>query len=123
MGTETGTYPVKFLSVNNCDSVVNLTLTVNETIGIPYQIAGADELIIEPNPINSGGKVQLRYDFIPEDFNNMKVEVFNSLGMCIYVTYPEKDPVLLTELYDNGIYMVRIITGRNKVLFGKIIVQ
>lgn len=123
IGTKSGNYTVTFKSVQGCDSVVNLKLTVGSGVGVPYLDVFANELIIEPNPINAGGQVQLKYNFVPEDFQNMKVEVFNGLGVCVHINYLEKEPVVLSNLHESGVYMIRITTGRNKVLYGKLIVQ
>lgn len=123
VGTVSGTYPVMFVSVNGCDSIVNLTLTIEKVAGLYNTDIFKSELTVSPNPVKTGNKVDIRYEFTPQDFDGMKVEVFNSLGICVYIEHPDTDPVVLPGLNESGIYIIRVTTGSKKVLFGKLLVQ
>ena len=55
--TETGDYVSQFLTSNNCDSIINLALTVSETITInmEQEICEGDSFVFGPNTLSTTG--------------------------------------------------------------------
>jgi hypothetical protein len=121
VGTVTGIYEVACTTVAGCDSIIMLDLTVNGSSGL---ISPAGELFsLSPNPSKRGDFVNVNYDFNPLEQKGLKVEVFNNIGVCVAVLNPTAYPIGIETPGVSGIYLVRITTGTNKLIFGKFMVQ
>jgi hypothetical protein len=105
--------------VNGCDSIhtLNLSIATNLTH------TAVSTLNLTPNPVLRGGEVKLTADFSAAERNGMLIEIFNSVGVRVSTLNPKVEPIILRGFDRSGVYLVRITTGTNNVLYGKLIVQ
>lgn len=120
--TKSGFYKIECTTAAGCDSIINLTLTVNNA-PISLNSSEWNEFTLIPNPANRGEGVKVNYEFTPEELAGMKVEIFNASSVCLMVQYPTNNPVTLTGLNESGVYFVQITTGTNIKLYGKVIIK
>lgn len=122
VGTVSGNYIINSKTDFGCDSIVNLTLTIT-TSGLSNNVYG-EYFNIAPNPVKLGSPTYVNYNFNDLDKDGLYIEVFNSVGTLVYSYHPDTYPVNIGEFVGStGLYVVRIITGTNKVLLAKLIVQ
>ncbi len=119
--TVSGTHRLEYTTTFGCDSIINLTLIVEDGSGL-LNLYG-EYFDITPNPVKTGGPAYINYDFSETEKEGLYVEIFNGLGTFISRIRPEQYPINIGNNFKaTGIYIVRIITGDKKVLYGKIIV-
>ncbi len=120
VGTTSGEYRIVTTTEYGCEKIINLTLIVGTTgLANPY----GEYFNITPNPVNRGTSAYINYDFDKADQTGLRVEIFNSAGMLYYQYQPDEYPVNVGKyIKEAGMYMIRITTGNNKVLIGKLIV-
>ena len=119
--TVSDTYRLEFNTTFGCDSIINLTLVIEDENALfnPH----GEYFSIIPNPVKLGEPISINYDFTAEEKDGLRVEIFNSAGVLVNRYDPELYPISLTDKVNApGVYMIRVITGNNKVLYGRIIV-
>ena len=121
--TEAGVYTDSLVNQYGCDSVVVLTLTVEETPIVGIEDAELVELVLTPNPVQVGEELLINATFSAEELDGMVVEVFNSVGQCVYTSQPVVAPIAITGLPQAGVYMVNITTASGNRYQGKVIVK
>ena len=121
--TETGIYKDTLVNQYGCDSVVVLTLTVEDTPIVGLENAELVELVLTPNPVQIGEELLINATFSAEELEGMVVEVFNSVGQCVYTSQPVVAPITITGLPQAGVYMVNITTASGNRYQGKVIVK
>ena len=121
--TESGVYTDSLVNQYGCDSVIVLTLTVEETPIVGLENAELVELVLTPNPVQVGEELLINATFSAEELDGMVVEVFNSVGQCVYTSQPVVAPIAITGLPQAGVYMVNITTASGNRYQGKVIVK
>ena len=121
--TESGVYSDSLVNQYGCDSVIVLTLTVEETPIVGLENAELVELVLTPNPVQVGEELLINATFSAEELDGMVVEVFNSVGQCVYTSQPVVAPIAITGLPQAGVYMVNITTASGGRYQGKVIVK
>ncbi len=119
--TSVGTYKDEFLvEHDSCSSVVLLTLEVGEAVNIDN--VKLSDLVLYPNPVQVGEMINIEGNFTIEELHGMYVEVYTTLGSCIYSSdYSTINTQLSIE--NRGLYIVRLIAGNGNIYQGKIIVK
>jgi len=110
-----------YQSVAGCDSIVTVTLTVEDEVGIDE--IGIEQFGIAPNPIKVGGEVEIDAEFTIQERNGLKVEVITVTGGIVKTFYPDTYPIKVSGFDVSGTYIVRVTTGTNIVRYGKVIVR
>ncbi|MBO8440459.1 MAG: T9SS type A sorting domain-containing protein, partial [bacterium] len=110
-------------TVEGCDSVVNLTLTVGEPVEDGIDGVRVHSLILSPNPIEPGGRVEVMLDLGFNDMKEIRVQVFSSTGAVLQDYTPGYGKLFISGLYTSGVYMVRITDAKGNVYQGKIVVR
>ncbi|MDR1592334.1 MAG: fibronectin type III domain-containing protein [Prevotellaceae bacterium] len=102
-----------------CDSTHTLTVS----IGVDIPFTGTLAFNLLPNPIARGDEVWIEADFSAAERNGLTVEIFSSVGELIRIFEPNVYPVSLTGFDQNGVYLIRITTGKHEMYYGRLIVQ
>jgi hypothetical protein len=119
--TQIGTYNDEFVVTrDNCSSVVKLTLVVEQAVSVD-NVHVAD-LTLYPNPVIAGEAINILADLPADELNDIRIEVYNMLGACIYSVQQSSLETQLS-IDDRGLYVVRLITTNGNVHTGKIIVK
>ena len=82
-----------------------------------------DFLDIYPNPIRKDGEVIINANFTDAELKDLVVEVFNSAGERVKLLHPDTMPIRINDFESSGIYMIRVITNTNRIIYGKVIVK
>ncbi len=114
-------HEIKRKTEAGCDSIITLTLDVDNDVSLKDIVS--DGFDIYPNPIMRYGEVTIDANLTQEECEGMILEVFKSTGERVKVLYPEELPVYVDGFDASGIYIVRITTTRNKVIYGKVVVK
>ena len=101
--------------------VIIHTLIVEK--GTAVDVVRNFDLIVVPNPVVANHTLYINADFTVEEREGLMVEVFNSVGQCIYVDTPNIYPIEINGLNITGVYVVRVVTGDGKSYQGKVIVE
>ena len=109
------------MSDNGCHSTHTLTLFVKEPVGL-VQVSNS-EFTLYPNPVKRYGEVMLDGNFTEIEIKGMVVEVYNSLGQSVKTIRPVSMPVRIEGFDAAGVYIVRVTTSDNRVVYGKVIVK
>lgn len=117
--TKGGTYECHERTVDGCDSIIRLTLTVES--GVEY--ATALPLVVAPNPVRGGESTYVDRDWTAEEQDGMRVEILNSVGQVMSTEVPTSFPIEIQTVKVSGIYYVRVITGTGDVYIGKLVVK
>ena len=91
--------------------------------GTEFEDAELVELVLTPNPVQVGEELLINATFSAEELDGMVVEVFNSVGQCVYTSQPVVAPIAITGLPQAGVYMVNITTASGNRYQGKVIVK
>ena len=119
--TQIGTYNDEFVVTrDNCSSVVKLTLVVEQAVSID-NVHVAD-LTLYPNPVIAGEAINILADLPADELNDIRIEVYNMLGACIYSVQQSSLETQLS-IDDRGLYIVRLVTTKGNIHTGKIIVK
>ena len=102
--------------------VWNITLTKNN-IGVSMPINEYGALKIQPNLIERGGKVYISSEFTSADRNNLRIEVYNSIGQCVAIHTPVSEAIYVEDFHVSGMYLVKVTTGTGKLYVGHVIVK
>ena len=103
------------------ECVIIHTLTIEEVSAI--EGVNDLDLIMYPSPISANSTLYINADFTVEERSDLRIEIFNSLGQCVYVDTPFIYPIEIDCLSSSGVYIVRVITGDDKCYRGKIVVE
>ena len=109
-----------FVEHDNCSSVVVLTLEVEEAVSV--ENVALTSLTLYPNPVVAGETIYIDGDIPTNELNDLRIEVYNMLGACIYSVQQSSLETQLS-IDDRGIYIVRLITTKGNIYTGKIIVK
>jgi hypothetical protein len=119
--TQIGTYNDEFVVTrDNCSSVVKLTLVVEQAVSVD-NVHVAD-LTLYPNPVIAGEAINILADLPADELNDIRIEVYNMLGACIYSVQQSSLETQLS-IDDRGLYIVRLVTTKGNIHTGKIIVK
>ncbi len=105
-----------------CDSIVAYAVTIYGTC-TSQNIAMAKNITFTPNPINIGERLTITGSLTSEELNGLKVEVINSAGQIIETAISDKYPIVVGGFYSNGVYIIRLTTGKGDVIYGKVMVK
>ncbi len=122
VGTQSGKFEIECTTAESCDSIIHLNLTVLPGTGID-EVSTGGSLVLTPNPVDRGKIVTAEYDFTVAEQRDLRVEIYNNLGMLISVSNPVGMPIALKAPEVSGVYTVRIITGTKDTYIGKFIVK
>lgn len=122
VGTQSGKFEIECTTAESCDSIIHLNLTVLPGTGID-EVSTGGALVLTPNPVDRGKIVTAEYDFTVAEQRDLRVEIYNNLGMLISVSNPVGMPIALKAPEVSGVYTVRIITGTKDTYIGKFIVK
>jgi|GEM_PF-1558983 len=108
-----GTYTVKVTMSNNCGSIEKQTTVTCDKTAVS-DLMSNNRVIIYPNPASANVTVQNA-----DDLNIQSVTVIDNLGKIVYHGIPDSgntsDFQLNVSEFSNGLYTLRIITGRGIV--------
>ena len=114
--TESGDYTETLMSVEGCDSVVTLHLTLH---GDDVEEVSDINMSIVPNPVNAGATA-----FVYGEFDEVeKVEILNNFGQLVESFVPETYPIEVNGISASGLYYVRVTTKSGGVYLQKLIVK
>ena len=122
VGAQSGKFEIECTTAESCDSIIHLNLTVLPGTGID-EVSTGGSLVLTPNPVDRGKIVTAEYDFTVAEQRDLRVEIYNNLGMLISVSNPVGMPIALKAPEVSGVYTVRIITGTKDTYIGKFIVK
>ncbi len=109
------------VEINNCKEVIIHTLVVELSDAIDY--VNVENLVLVPNPIKPNEILFVESDFISAEHETIIVEVFNMIGQRMMVDVLLSDTIQIEGLSEEGLYVVRIVVGDDKVYQGKVIVK
>ena len=122
--SESGEYTLPLKStVGDCDSTITLNLKVIDPTEVAIGNVNTVDLILVPNPIESGNTLFVNAEFTKEQSEGLLVEVFNAIGQKVYGDKPYVYPIEINGLTQRGVYLVRITAGNGKVYQGKVVVK
>ena len=121
--TESGVYIDSLVNQYGCDSIVVLTLSIEDSPIVGFESTELLELVLTPNPVQIGEELLINATFSAEELEGMIVEVFNAVGQCVYTSQPVVTPIAITGLPQAGVYMVNITTTSGNRYQGKVIVK
>ena len=122
--SESGEYTLPLKStVGDCDSTITLNLKVIDPTEVAIGNVNTVDLILVPNPIESGNTLFVNAEFTKEQTEGLLVEVFNAIGQKVYGDKPYVYPIEINGLTQRGVYLVRITAGNGKVYQGKVVVK
>ena len=121
-GTASGDYEINCTTVEGCDSIIHLSLTINGGVSI-RDVESKEDVTLTPNPVRRGDFVTVDYDFTFDDINGIQIQVFNSVGQMVATSAPQGKPVAFQAPHVAGVYTVRIITASDRILIGRFIVR
>ena len=122
VGTKSGKYDINCKTAANCDSIIHLTLTVNEGTAVD-NVESTETIVLTPNPVKGGELITVDYDFSFDQIAGISIEVYNSVGQMVSVSTPQGKPVAFSAPQVAGVYTVRIITVDERVFIGRFIVR
>ena len=122
---ETGVYTQTFETVEGCDSVVTLHLTI--TVGVE-DYAYLNSLIIYPNPTSDLVNVQLTMN--NEQLEGIEIQVFDVYGKLLEVedmadargTSPQTTQIDLSR-YAKGVYFMKAVSEGKTIAVRKVVKQ
>ncbi|MBR1626315.1 MAG: T9SS type A sorting domain-containing protein [Bacteroidales bacterium] len=113
--SQSGDYIDTLSSINGCDSIVTLCLTVESSI---FEVSNQQEISIFPNPVRNVLHIKLQ-----SSVNQGTISLINSDGYVIKdieITANQRDVIINSSDLPEGLYIVRIIndsfTFETKVL-------
>ncbi|HET7732193.1 MAG TPA: LamG-like jellyroll fold domain-containing protein, partial [Paludibacter sp.] len=80
-------------------------------------------LTIYPNPVLRNEGIQLSCNIGGDDMKGLKGEIINSLGETVEVIHPTASPLKINGINQSGIYLVRLVSGVNRIYTGKLLVK
>ena len=113
---------VEHKSMTGCDSIVTYAVNIygdctSQSIGDMRNVS------FVPNPISKFESLTITGEFTPEEMLGLRIDVLNSTGQTIQAIKPEAMPVVLPSFNVSGVYIVRIVTGKGEIIYGKVIVN
>ncbi|HTO14959.1 MAG TPA: T9SS type A sorting domain-containing protein [Edaphocola sp.] len=108
-----GSYVVKAVLINDCDSATILKAVTCATTGVGNSLIGKDNVKIYPNP--AADLVTIKAE---NDFNLKEISIYNLLGQMVYQTDAKNknQHVLNVAQWSSGIYSVYIQTNKETVV-------
>jgi hypothetical protein len=123
VGTKPGVYVDTInVSTGNCDDVIILTLTIEQSKVSVDNVAAVD-LTMVPNPVRIAETLTIVGEFTAAEREGLVLTVFNAVGQKVYEAEPDNYPIVVDGLHHRGVYIVRIVTGAGDVRQGKVIVE
>jgi hypothetical protein len=123
VGTKPGVYVDTInVSTGNCDDVIILTLTIEQSKVSVDNVAAVD-LTMVPNPVRITETLTIVGEFTAAEREGLVLTVFNAVGQKVYEAEPDNYPIVVDGLHHRGVYIVRIVTGAGDVRQGKVIVE
>jgi hypothetical protein len=115
------TYNVTLPTRYGCDSIFTLVTYISGPVGLLE--ASTTLLGMYPNPVKRGETVQIAYEFNDVERQDLLLEVFNTMGQRVYMERPVVYPLAIKQFPTSGVYLVRISTGNDIRLYGRIVVE
>lgn len=122
VGTQSGKFEIECTTAESCDSIIHLNLTVLPGTAIE-EVSTGGALVLTPNPVERGKVITAEYDFTVAEQRDLRVEIYNNLGMLVSVSNPVGMPIAMKAPEVSGVYTVRIITGTKDTYISKFIVK
>jgi hypothetical protein len=114
--TLTTTYSVAGTSTDNCSSTSTVEVKVSDCTGITASSI-ENSVKVYPNPFND--KVSIE---IPQSQNNT-LQIVSSVGQILYTEKVSTITALDLTRFDNGMYLIRIVTDNGTVITKTIVKQ
>ncbi|NDW17343.1 T9SS C-terminal target domain-containing protein [Dysgonomonas sp. 216] len=76
-----------------------------------------------PNPVKVNGSVEINCNLNEVQKNNLQVELVNALGEVVRSIKPSTYPVVIDNLTQKGVYLVKITDGIQNVITNKLVVN
>ena len=114
-------YRQELKSSEGCDSIVTLELSVQKELSVSEPSCFYIETY--PNPQQVGESITLIANNMQESHFPCKVELFNSVGTLITQTEVTMFPTKIYGMNQSGVYMLRVTTAKNTVVYQKIIIK
>lgn len=114
--TQPGTYTdtMRNASAENCDSIVTLTLTLDDAVDNITSVV----VSIVPNPVTAGQTA-----FVYADADVATVEILNQFGQIVTFFIPSAYPIEVEGIDVEGIYYVRLTLYNGDVAVQKLMVK
>jgi hypothetical protein len=107
----------KLQEVSNPNDTLSFTVRYNEFLGVNELASTIESVDVYPNPSNNNASVAV--DMKTE--NDVKIQVFNSLGSLVYVAPSQKYTVgkhkfsIDCTSFNSGLYFISVTAGENKI--------
>jgi hypothetical protein len=110
--SEEGTYSETYRSINSCDSIVALFLSITFT-GIEGSAQGKDDIDIHPNPSQGIFMLSFNNSHPPQS----ELSVYNMAGLEIFRKMVNTSNHVQIDLsaYEDGLYLIKINSGKRQI--------
>jgi hypothetical protein len=96
---------------------------VQSNTGTGINTIGKKSFTLYPNPVMQHSGTQINYDFTANELKSTKVEVINSLGELVQQLQPTASPIKIGGLAQSGMYLVRVMSGKEMLSISKLMVK
>lgn len=112
----------EYSSVFGCDSNTTYVVHVSGPCN-SLDVLRDKNILFTPNPIKAGDMLNITGDFTAEELAGLKVEVISYNGSVVNIVEPTTYPIQVGGFRVSGVYVLRLITGKGDVIYGKVIVK
>ncbi|MDO4524942.1 MAG: hypothetical protein Q4B61_06385 [Bacteroidales bacterium] len=109
--------------LNGCYYVEVTSTTGREYVSETYCVDKDRELKIYPNPVSPDGVLVIDYPFTDAEKRNLRVEVYDAMGIMVKDFVPTSYPIHLDATLPEGHYFVLIFEGDDRMLDARFIVR
>lgn len=118
--TPIGTYrDTTTVKLAGCESTLVATLHVTDGTGLIQQ--QYDQLLIVPTIIEKGESVQIKFG--DTSLQGLEIEVYDAAGRTIYKETSNTESVEIRAFPNTGIYVIKAISPRGDIKYGRVIVK
>lgn len=122
INTPAGVYEEEFFAeAENCSAVVKFVLEIEDDVAVDN--IKTSDLVLYPNPVALGETIYIGGEFSPSELSGMQIEIYSMLGQLVTQFTPISGPIMVDDLSERGVYIVRLILGDGTIHQGKIIVN
>ena len=109
--------------LNGCYYVEVTSTTGREYVSETYCVDKDRELKIYPNPVSPDGVLVIDYPFTDAEKRNLRVEVYDAMGIMVKDFVPTSYPIHLDATLPEGHYFVLIFEADDRMLDARFIVR
>lgn len=120
-GKAIGTYEVTTVDGFGGCKVIKAILTIQEETGLNNPFVY--NLSVVPTIIQRGGSVQIMLDTEELTQGQLQIDVYNTIGVNVYSHKEVKKPIEINAFPSTGIYLIKLTTTTNKIMYGRVIVK